>query len=184
MDSDAGAGEPVDRFAVEVVRLAVAQERARPSLEPERPVAPAGPSSLLEPHMAPAATSRLPVRAPASTSSTSAQPNRPRSSCSHARSAAASAGSVAALTVVQHRRCVVGHRDRPALASRGRVLDAGPDQLQRRDLAAPRQAASSMRLRRSDDAGRLADRLSLVDQRRRRRELRGVEVNARELGER
>jgi hypothetical protein len=50
MHHDAGAGEPLDRLAVERVGIdAVADERARPSLDAERPVRTGGSCPFFEP---------------------------------------------------------------------------------------------------------------------------------------
>ena len=125
-----------------------------------------------------AATSCSPLRAPASTSSTSDQPKKPRSSCSHARRAAASGLVVPAEAVVEHRGRVVRQADRASLASRGRVLDAGRDELGRLGLVAAPGGEQQRRVHDGCAAGRPRDRVGLLDQRRRGGELAGVHVHA------
>src|SRR5207237_7208387 len=50
LDADAGAAEPVDRLPIEALGgLAVAQQRSRAGLDPQRPVGAAGASRLREP---------------------------------------------------------------------------------------------------------------------------------------
>ncbi len=122
------------------------------------------------------------LRAAASTSSINAQPNRPRSSYSAGALGRSERLLVATETVVEHRGRVLGKGDRPALAPAGRVFAARLDQLQRlRFLAAPgsehQRGVGEGRV-----AGRLRDRIRLLDQRRSGGELSGVHVHARAIG--
>ncbi len=169
LDGDPAAREPLDRLAVEGLGVvALAQQRARPaprSRAPNRCRPRACARSAVR--SAAAASSGAPLRAPASTSSTRDQPKSPRSSCSHASLGGRERSLVAAEAVVQH---AVGHEpasaDRPPLASRGRVLEAGLDQLERLGLGAAPRGEQQRRVLKVRVAGRLGDRVGLLDQRR------------------
>jgi hypothetical protein len=89
---------------------------------------------------------------------------------------------IAAETVVQHRGCVLGQGDRPSLTPFGRVFPASLDQIQRVRFLAPPDGEHERGVSERRVAGCLRDRIRLLDQSRRRRELSGMHVHAGAIG--
>ena len=112
-----------------------------------------------------AAASWAPLRAPASTSSTRDQPKKHQIVVLACPLGAGECGLVASETVVQHGGHVLGQTDGPSLAPGGRVPGAGLDQLQRLDLLAAPGGEDQGGVPERRVAGRLRDRISLLDQR-------------------
>ena len=185
MHLDPAAAEPLDRLQVEVFGgPAVAEEGARPRLDPERPVGAAQPGSFGEPVKRVAGELRL----AASRGGLDQFDQRPREQTQGVVFTGAlrggESGLVAAETVVQHRSRVLGQSDRPSLAPAGRVFAAGLDQLQCLGfLAAPggehQRAVHERRVARC-----LRDRIRLFDQRRSGGKLSGMHVDAGAVGRR
>jgi hypothetical protein len=92
--TDVGAAEPLDRFAIQLFGgRAVAQQRSRARLDPQRPVRASGAADLLEPQEVPAARSGSPLRTTASMTSVGTQVDNPSSCGSSAACSAAARNS-------------------------------------------------------------------------------------------
>lgn len=85
--------------------------------------------------------------------------------------------------VVQHCRRILGQTDRPSLAPGGCVADVSIDDARRLGLLTTPASDQRRCVRKGHIAGCLADRIRLFDQRRCRRELTDVDMNARALAE-
>ena len=184
MHDDAAAGEPLDRLPVEGLGvLAVADERARPRLDAERPVRTRGARPFLEL----AQRGGGDIELAASDGRLDELGERPVEHPEVLVLAGPLSRShrvlIAAETVGEHGPRQLGHADRPPLASRGGGLDAGVGHLQRRAfLASPggQQQRGALPAR---VPGRLDDRIGLRAQDRRRGELPCVDVHRRAVEE-
>ena len=181
LHADAGAAEPVDRLAVEALGgLALAEQRPRAGLDPERPVGAAGAASISESRRsASAARSGVPA-AGGRLDQLDQRPGR-RAELRRVLGGLLGRGQrvvVAAEAVVEHRARPVRERRARSLAAAHRVLLRGA-----RSAPTPRPRGPARRrapggVGREVAAGRLGDRLRLLDQRRGGGELAGEQVHA------
>src|SRR5262245_51994830 len=177
LHDDAAAPEPLDRLAVkDVGTLAVGEQRARPGQNAKGPIRPGGTGAFLE----------LPKRdggllfGAASGASLDQLDQRPTEKAQivvlTGPPGAAERGLVAAETIVQHGGEVLHHADGPPLALSGRVSGAGLDQLHEPGLLAAPGGQDQRGISERSIAGRRRDPISLIDQRRGRGELSGVDM--------